>query len=222
MGIFDLFSSGNEKKAARAQQRGLDQGRTQAIAELDRGLADYNTYADEAKDYYSPYRTNSEGAASLYAGALGLNGEEGTTAARSAFSTSPGYDFLVDEALRATERSASASGMLGSGNLLAALQDRASGLASQEWNSWLDRLSGLNTHGINIADSMAGISTGQGTAAYNTGVKRADYDWSAETGKGNAEAQYQASKDKSGLNIFNAVTGLLSIPTSGTLGGKIF
>jgi hypothetical protein len=43
--------------------------------------------------------------------------------------------------------------------------------------------------GVNVAGQQAGVRTGQGAA----------------------EAEYQKSKDQSGMNIFNAVTGLIKL-----------
>jgi hypothetical protein len=73
----------------------------------------------------------------------------------------------------------------------------------------------LNTQGVGIAGSRAGIATGQGAAAYDTYGNRANIGWQAETGIGQANAEYQKSKDQTGANIFNAITGGLS------LGGKL-
>lgn len=50
----------------------------------------------------------------------------------AAMSTNPAFKFMQDEGLNAINRSAAAGGMLKSGNRLAALQERGTGVAAQE------------------------------------------------------------------------------------------
>lgn len=104
---------------------------------------------------YQPWVSSGQQANSLYGDALGLNGAEGNARATGAFQTGPGYDFAVDESMRAAERAASAGGTLSSGNLLAALQDRGNGLANQEYGGWLDRLNGVSGQGLTAASGQA-------------------------------------------------------------------
>lgn len=59
----------------------------------------------------------------------------------TSFQTDPGYQFARDQAMQAVQRSNSR--MLGSGNLMTALQDRAAGLASQQYGERVNQLSGL-------------------------------------------------------------------------------
>jgi hypothetical protein len=211
MGLFDIFSSGNEKKAARAQQAGLRRGRDAAYGFIDEGQEGYDDYAFQAMGQFDTYDTIGRQGATTYADALGLNGAGAAGAARDAFTTSAGYDFTRDEALGATERLGSKYGWNGSGNLATALQDRASGLASQESNNWLNRLQGLTDTGVGVAGARAGILSGQGANAQNVGTTKGQIGWNTEAGVGNAEAQYQMSKDNSGMNFLNAVTGLLAL-----------
>jgi hypothetical protein len=111
---------------------------------------------NSAVDVYQPWVDSGTAANSMYSNALGLNGAEGNAAATGAFQAGPGYDFAVDESMRAAERAASAGGTLSSGNLIAALQDRGNGLANQEYGGWLDRLNGASTTGLSAAGGQAG------------------------------------------------------------------
>lgn len=63
---------------------------------------------------------------------------------RADISADPGYQFAQDESMRATRRQMSAQGMGESGNVLAALQQRASGLAAQQYGTIIDRLMNLS------------------------------------------------------------------------------
>lgn len=211
MGFFDLFSDKNEKRAAQAQKQGLVRGRDEAFKYIDQGQTGFDQYAGRAYDEFGTYDTMGRSGATTYADALGIGQPGGQNSAVSAFQATPGYDFMRDEALRAVERSASAGGQLGSGNALAAVADRASGLANQEYSSWLDRLKGVTDMGVGVAGARSGVLSGQGAQAYNTGATKAQVGWNAETGMGQADAEFQKSKDQSGLNMFNAVKGLLEL-----------
>lgn len=59
----------------------------------------------------------------------------------NSFQTDPGYQFARQQALDAVMRSN--SNMLGSGNLMNALEDRASGLASQAYDNRVNQLSNI-------------------------------------------------------------------------------
>lgn len=211
MSLFDLFSSGNEKKAMRKQQAGLQAGRTAAYGELDKGQSLYDQRADQAYGEFGTYDDLGRGSATMYGDALGLGGAEGSDRALSAFRAGPAYEFQRDEALRALERTGAARGMTDSGGLYAALTDRAGSMADAEYTSWLDRLSQNTDRGINVAGSRAGIRTGQGTAAYGTAGNKAQIGWNTETGIGQAGAEYEKSKDQTGANWFNAISGGLKL-----------
>src|ERR1700754_4858489 len=101
MGLFDLFSDKNEKKAAAAQKAGLRAGRDVAYGELDKGLGDYNRYADQAYGEFDPAADAAPKSAPAHADALGLNGAAKAAAARDNSTKSAGYDFARDEALQA-------------------------------------------------------------------------------------------------------------------------
>lgn len=98
------------------------------------------------------------GATNLYLGALGVNGPQGVDAARAAFQTGPGYQFQQDEARKALEASAAARGGLLGGNTGAALTQRASDIANQEYGNYLNRLQGF------VAPELTA------TTAYGTGI----------------------------------------------------
>lgn len=97
--------------------------------------------------------------------ALALSGNLGPEAAQGAmenFYTSPGYQFRMDEGLRAIDADASAKGMLRSGATMKAAEAFGQGLASQEYDkyfgrasdqfgSYFNRLMNLSTLGENAA-----------------------------------------------------------------------
>lgn len=211
MGLFDLFSSSNEKKAAKKQKEGLDLGRSTAFGDLSTGEADLRSQYGSAGGYFEPLAETYGLGSRLYGDALGLYGDEGTARAREAFTTGPGYDFAMDQGTQAVLRNASATGALGGGQTSIDLTRFAQGLANQEYDGWLDRIGGYDDKAMETARARAGIDVGLGDQLLGLSRDRAGIDWSTETGKGQADANYQLSKDQTGANIFNAITGGLSL-----------
>lgn len=78
--------------------------------------------------------------------------------------SNPAYQYAQKTAQDAARRQAAASGMLGSGNLLAALQDRSSDVASQWYNQEANRLAALSKNSAAAkqaqqAQVMAGLGS---------------------------------------------------------------
>lgn len=160
MGFFDSLTGKNIGKAtekAIGQNRDLLQSYgNKATQFINTGEQNSIGALDEAAGAYSPWASAGGDALGMYTDALGLNGAEGNARATGAFQTGPGYQFAVDEGMRAAERAASASGMLGSGNLFDELARRGQGYANQEYGSWLDRLNGVSGQGLTAASGQAG------------------------------------------------------------------
>jgi len=93
------------------------------------------------------------------------------------FQATPGYDFRVSEGLRAAEGTAAARGGLFSGNTLAEAQRLGQGYANQEYDNYLNRLTGVSATGLNAAGM--GATAGQNFANAMTGIMGA---------RGNAQA----------------------------------
>jgi hypothetical protein len=125
------------------------------------------------------------------------------------FQASPGYQFRLDEGVKAAERSAAARGLLSSGGTLKAIQRYGEGLASSEYENYANRLSALAGVGQTStqATSQAGQSAAQGIS-------------NAFTNAGNARASAYAntgSAINSGIN--NALSGYLYSQGGGFGGG---
>lgn len=99
-------------------------------------------------------------------GARGFGGESRTPVQENGASASginiPGQDWAIQQAMQAIERSAAAGGGLMSGNTLTAMQDRAQGIASQNYL----------THYLQPLMALAGNGAGQqaGQNAMQLGV----------------------------------------------------
>lgn len=171
----DITGYGNQALAA------LGQGRNDLVGRYDLASNQLNMGRDQAQSrldtinpLFQPY--SNEGAGAVSALGASLRGDN------SGFNASDNYNFTRDEALRATTRQASATGRLDGGGTLAALNDRAAGLASGEINNWQNRLQGLAGMGLQANGAIAANTTnaanldfqqGQGQAALQTGLGRA-------------------------------------------------
>lgn len=81
----------------------------------------------------------------------------------SSFASTPGYQFTMDQAMKGVQRSNSA--MRGSGNVMAALLDRAAGVASTGFNDYAKTLGGLTGQEQQYDLGLAGAAnTAQGDA----------------------------------------------------------
>jgi hypothetical protein len=89
----------------------------------------------------------------------------------------PGYQFRMDESMRAIERSAASRGTLNSGGNLRAITRYAQGVASEEYGRVFDRIARIAGFGGGAATTGSGIVTGTadrvGSALMNSGDARA-------------------------------------------------
>lgn len=185
MGLFGAFSAKPTKDAVATAAKAIQTGQIQGKDQLDQGY-------DQAADLYgqagglfgnltSGYKKGSD----LYADAMGVNGSEGSDRARSAYTTGAGYGFNMDQGLQALQRARAVNGTLASGNADTDAMKFASGLASQDWNSWLQGLSGYDAKTMAATTGQAGTLGALGNLAYQTGAGKAGIDVNA----GNAVAQ---------------------------------
>lgn len=79
------------------------------------------------------------------------------------FTTTPGYMFRLGEGLKAIDRSAASRGMLHSGAQMKAAQRFGEGLASDEWNNYVNNVARLAGYGSNAANTQT--SANQALAA---------------------------------------------------------
>jgi len=153
-----------------------------------------------AKPNYQPYLDAGSGATYSLGKLLGIGpgGQQGTPD-YSGFYNSPDYQFAQQQGELGITRQNNASGLDLSGSALKDMDTFNSGLASQQYNNYYNKLMGLSQQGANAAAGFGNLSVGQATNTTN-----------AATGIGNttqAIGQAQASGIVGGAN---AVTGSLS------------
>lgn len=176
MGIFS--KTAGVKGFSRAKES-LRRGKDESIAEL-RPLADLG---------FQGYQEIGS--------LLGLGTGADRQAAFDRFYTSPGIQFAQDEAARATSRQFAASGMTGSGNVLAALQERSQNLASQQFGGYLSQLGAFAAPGLQAKQNIA-------QTQYRFGQ---DY---GQLQIGESQAKAQAARSTIG-----AVTGAITAAATG-------
>lgn len=93
---------------------------------------------------------------------LGLGGPDAANAAMQRFQASPGYQYQVDQGLRAVDAGAAAKGFTRSGATLQAEQKLGSDLANQDFSNYYNRLFSLSGQGLTAAQAISGV---QGQAA---------------------------------------------------------
>jgi hypothetical protein len=145
------------------------------------------TAAEErARADLAPYNTAGQHALTATQDAAGLNGPEGYNAAMAGFHTSPGYQFQLDEGLRAVDAGAAAKGMLRSGAALKAEQTFGTGLADKSFTDYYNRLFSLSNLGENAAAKTGAnaVTTGQGIAGTDVSSGAQDVSIYGNLGKG--------------------------------------
>jgi hypothetical protein len=171
------------------------------IAQLITGIANLGTansdlgYGRQAAgmaDPWSSNRGNYQNLLNAFMGSNAVNPATATAGTQNAISmlgnllsnpaslvNMPGYQFGLNQALESVNRGAGASGMLNSGNRLAALQDRgnqyAQGWQNQIYNQLLGNVNanvaadqlglGAQQQGYNELANLAGVNAGSPTAA---------------------------------------------------------
>lgn len=115
----------------------------------------------------------------------------------SGFLASPDYRFALDQGLQATERSASATGNLRSGNTLAALTQYGQGMATQRLNDYRNTLIQLAGGGQNAGNTLGTLGA---NAATNIGGYYQSAGNARASGVLNANAASQRAYGQAGQN----------------------
>lgn len=164
----------------------LGQGYGQARTDLGGQYGQTQGYLGQLGNLYNPLVQQGGRAYSAYSDAIGANGAAGNARATENFQAAPGYQYALNEALGAVQRSAASRGMAAGGNTSADLLRTATGLADQGYQQYVNNLKGgtdLYTQGLagrgqalqgqatasqNQGTALAALGTGYGTNAANT------------------------------------------------------
>src|SRR5215472_16971034 len=158
------MQSGATKQAAATAQRNL-----QYI------LPVMQQQYDAAIRGYTPYSEAGQVSLQDQQDLLGLNGPDAANAAMAKFQTSPGYQWSLQQGLRATDMGAAGRGLLRSGAQLKAEQTFGTGLADQEFGNYYNRLANLSSGGLTASTNMAAagnnlVAQEEGNATGQAGI----------------------------------------------------
>lgn len=220
MGIFDLFTGSSAKKAAEQNAALYGQYGRDAQGYINDAGAAADTAYGKAADAFTPLSDLGTGynkAGTLAMDALGVNGADAATAARSAFTSSPGYQYQVDQATDAVARKAASLGLAASGNTMNEINTRASQLANQDWSNWLTNLKGYSDTGAQAtgaaASGTAGVYGTQAGAYDARGQARANVAGNVASGTANSNTAAANAQMNASSQFWN---GLIN------LGGSLF
>ena len=136
-----LISSSASKSAANAQTKAAN----------DQIALDTRIY-DETSANFAPYLSGGTDGWNALRYELGLAERPESY---GGFQATPGYEFQRQQGLDAVQSSAAARGNLYSGATMKAVTDYSQGLANQEYNNYLNRLSGVAASGQAAAGNQA-------------------------------------------------------------------
>lgn len=161
------------------QSGAVSAGKSQANAALQAGLQQANTAL-------SPYNTAGQGALGVVSNLSGANGPDAATAAMANFHTDPGYQFQLQQGLRAVDAGAASKGLLNSGATIKGEETFGSGLADQSFTNYYNRLFDLSKLGESAGHDIASASTGTASniANVDTGAAGAQASIIGNTAKG--------------------------------------
>ena len=181
---------------------------------------------DQIRNDLAPYREIGQRALFDYAALQGIGPEgqefdsELMEKARSRFTETPGYQFRFDEGLRALDRSAAARGGLRGGAHERELVRYGQGIASDEFDTYANRLAGLASAGQQSAvqTGTLGIESARQVASERQGDESLRLQ---ELGLGqNADALRASSFANIGAGIGGTINNLLLF--SALSGGGLF
>ncbi|MGJ5075494.1 hypothetical protein [Bradyrhizobium oligotrophicum] len=227
MGLWGtLFGGEAEKEAADKNRTLYNDYQTKGSGYLTTGYNNSKGFLNQALDAYQPLSDLAKkytGGTDMYLNALGLNGQSGADAAKSAFQAGPGYDWQLSQGLDAINRRRAAGGMLDSGNSDLDALKYGQGLADQSWNSWLSNLQGVNQ---NALSATSGAAAGQAGAYGSMSDLESTYAGNqigllgnTTSGLASANNTEAAGKAAGAKNLLGAGLSLASLAAGGFGGG---
>lgn len=173
-GLWDLaglaigaFSAKESSDAAK------EAGRIQSEA-IDRASDIIEDQFNRTETRLEPYMDAGLPALDRQSAILGLEGPEAQTEAYDAAFAGPGFKYVRDRVIDDVNRNASATGMLRSGNRLAALTDRLAGLYATYEGDYFNRLGAITGVGLGATSSMAGVGGNAAAGQANLDVAGGD------------------------------------------------
>jgi hypothetical protein len=207
MGVFDIFGTGDQQKAAQDQIAGINQGYSQLSDLFGQGRSALNTnYAAALQPLTNTYN-QAQGGTTQLGNLLGLNGASGNASAQNTLQNMPGYQFALDQGAQNVMRNQAATGQLDSGATNLDLQKQGQGLASQNYFNYAQQLQPYLQAQQNTGGQMAGVNTGLGNQLNANLVNQGNAAYGSQVGIGNANAQADLAGLTQSQNILGAAGG---------------
>ena len=151
---------------------------------------------------------------------LGLNGAQGSGQALQTLTNTPGYQFAQQQGQGGVNSAAQSGGTGASGNQQLALQQHGQGLATQNYNTYVNQLQpylqqsnaaagGINQTYQGLGQNLAANSQGLGQGLAGQYGNLANLGWQTQTGIGNANANADLSAYNASANALGAIGGFL-------------
>lgn len=155
-----LYSSYQAGEAAEAGGEAAISAAQIQAASADRAADIQLQMFQEGQEATAPWRETGEQALGGLADIYGLGGDEGRARAMQSFQASPGYQWQLDEATKASEGAAAAGGRFYGGSQMKALQNLAQNRASLDFGQYTQGLQSL----AGVGQTSAGQTAQQSTA----------------------------------------------------------
>jgi hypothetical protein len=216
-----LFGGGAEKEAADKNRQLYAQYGQLGTGYLDKGFAGSQDALGQAKSEYDALNPTYTGALTMLGNAYGLNGASGNQAAQSSFTTSPGYQQGIDAGLTAINRRRVAGGMLDSGNADLDALNFAQNNQNQQYQNWLQGLTGLSNNALTVAGAKSGVDTSLANLYQTDATNRVGLQGNVTSGDANANVLQAQGESAGAKNLLGAGLSLASLAAGGGLGGGI-
>ena len=180
------------------------QGRSDVNTGYQNALSSLASGTNQAVGAYQPYSATGQNANTMYGNALGLNGQAAQQTFQQNYQADPFRDANADFANEALMRVMNARGLSGSGTAAAAVAQESLRRGSEDYNNYLNRLSGLQSQGQQTAGNIANLYANQGQQGAQYGMQ-AGSDLANIQGTRGATA-YNYGVGQAGLDTDQAVT----------------
>jgi len=207
MGLFDLFSNDSAEKARDFANAGATKGYADLSGLYGQGRDALTSNFGQAGDLWKNLITSYAPGAQAYGDAVGANGRDGYTRAKTNFQTDPAYQFQMDQGLQALNRTHAAAGNLNSGNADADAIKFGTGLADQSYGSYVSRLLPYFTGQGVATGGASNVATGLGTALNSSFQGQGGAANTTDTTIGNNNAGAELNNYKVGANMWNGLFG---------------
>ena len=180
------------------------QARTDANTGYSNALSALNSGVNKAAAQYQPYSETGQNANTMYSNALGLNGAAAQQTFQQNYQADPFRDANANFANNALMQVLNARGLSGSGAAAAAVAQESLRRGSEDYNNYLNRLSGLQSQGAQTAGNLASLYANQGQQAAQYGMQNGS-DLANISGQ-QANLGYNYGQGQAALNTDQATT----------------